>query len=168
MLLLKIFVKQKKISWSKVANLKRSNKMWMFFFLPFSTPYARHYNPLSIKKPADFFEECSCLKLSQNKKGRKIFQLHHFLNLFLQLASEEKDSKNGAARNFFDPTIVHKLSVMLAAVKKNMTSKQFDFCNLTAPILWGTQWVKVKQTSFGSVQEFSSCYAPDTYGMCVL
>ena len=40
------------------------------------------------------------LKPSQNKKGRKIFQL----------AAEKKDSKNGAARKFFgtyyfDPTL---------------------------------------------------------------
>ena len=44
------------------------------------------------------------LKPSQNKKGRKFFQLHRFLNPFLQLAAEKKDSKNGAARNFFGPS----------------------------------------------------------------
>ena len=32
------------------------------------------------------------LKPSQNKKGRKNLQLHRFLNTFLQLAAEKKDS----------------------------------------------------------------------------
>ena len=44
------------------------------------------------------------LKLGQNKKGQKIFYLHRFLNPFLQLAAEKKDSKNGAARTFFGPS----------------------------------------------------------------
>ena len=41
------------------------------------------------------------LKPGQNKKGQKVFQLHRFLNIFLQLAAEKKCSKNGAAGNFF-------------------------------------------------------------------
>ena len=41
---------------------------------------------------------------SQNKKDREIFQMHHFMNPFLQLAVEKKDSKNGAARKLFDPS----------------------------------------------------------------
>ena len=44
------------------------------------------------------------LKPGQNKKGPKIFQLHRFLNTFLQLAAEKKYSKNGAAGNFFGPS----------------------------------------------------------------
>ena len=43
------------------------------------------------------------LKLGQNKKGQKFFQLHRFLNTFLQLAAEKKYSKNGSAGNFFGP-----------------------------------------------------------------
>jgi hypothetical protein len=38
------------------------------------------------------------------KPGQNIFQLHHFLNTFLQLAAEKKFSKNGAAGNFFGPS----------------------------------------------------------------
>ena len=44
------------------------------------------------------------IKPDQNKKGQKIFQLHRFLNTFLQLAAEKKYSKNGAAGNFFGPS----------------------------------------------------------------
>ena len=44
------------------------------------------------------------LKPGQNKKGQKFFQLHHFLNIFLQLAAEKKYSKIGAAGNFFGPS----------------------------------------------------------------
>ena len=44
------------------------------------------------------------LKPGQNKKGQKKFQLHCFLNTFLQLAAEKKYSKNGAAGNFFGPS----------------------------------------------------------------
>ena len=44
------------------------------------------------------------LKPGQNKKGQKFFQLHRFLNTFLQLAAEKKYSKNGAAGNFFGPS----------------------------------------------------------------
>ena len=44
------------------------------------------------------------VKPGQNKKGQKIFQLHRFLNTFLQLAAEKKYSKNGAAVNFFGPS----------------------------------------------------------------
>ena len=44
------------------------------------------------------------LKPGQNKKGQKIFQLHRFLNTFLQLAAEKKYSKNGAAGNYFGPS----------------------------------------------------------------
>ena len=36
--------------------------------------------------------------------GQKIFQLHRFLNTFLQLAAEKKYSKNGATGNFFGPS----------------------------------------------------------------
>ena len=46
----------------------------------------------------------SKLKPGQNKKGQNFFQLHHFLNTFLQLAAEKKYSKNGAAGNFFGPS----------------------------------------------------------------
>ena len=44
------------------------------------------------------------LKPGQNKKGKKNFQLHRFLNTFLQLAAEKKYSKNGAAGKFFGPS----------------------------------------------------------------
>ena len=51
------------------------------------------------------------LKSSQNKKGRKNFQLHRFLNTFSQLPAVKKYSKNGAAGKFlgpsyFDPALV--------------------------------------------------------------
>ena len=44
------------------------------------------------------------LKPGQNKKGQNFFELHRFLNTFLQLAAEKKYSKNGAAGNFFGPS----------------------------------------------------------------
>jgi hypothetical protein len=46
----------------------------------------------------------SLLKPGQNKNGQKFFQLHRFLNTFLQLAAEKKYSKNGAAGKFFGPS----------------------------------------------------------------
>ena len=46
----------------------------------------------------------SRLKPGQNKKGQNIFQLHRFLNAFLQMAAEKKYSKNGAAGNFYGPS----------------------------------------------------------------
>ena len=44
------------------------------------------------------------LKPGQNKKGQKFFQLHRFLNTFLQLAAEKKYSKNSAAGKLFGPS----------------------------------------------------------------
>jgi hypothetical protein len=44
------------------------------------------------------------LKQGQNKKHQNFFQLHCFLNTFLQLAAEKKYSKNGAAGIFFGPS----------------------------------------------------------------
>jgi hypothetical protein len=46
------------------------------------------------------------LKPGQNKNGQKNFQLHCFLNTFLQLAAEKKYSKNGAAGKFFGPSYI--------------------------------------------------------------
>ena len=52
------------------------------------------------------YQACIILKPGQNKKGQKFFQLHRFLNTFLQLAAEKKYKylKNGAAGNFFGPS----------------------------------------------------------------
>ena len=55
------------------------------------------------------------VKPSQNKKGRKMFQLHRFLNTFSQLPAVKKYSKNGAAGKFFgssyfDPALVLTVS----------------------------------------------------------
>ena len=44
------------------------------------------------------------LKPSQNKKDRKNFQLHRFLNTFSQLPAVKKYSENGAAGKFFGPS----------------------------------------------------------------
>ena len=44
------------------------------------------------------------MKSRLKRKGQKFFQLHRFLNTFLQLAAEKKYSKNGAAGNFFGPS----------------------------------------------------------------
>ena len=43
------------------------------------------------------------VKSRLKRKGQKFFQLHRFLNTFLQLAAEKKYSKKGAAVNFFRP-----------------------------------------------------------------
>ena len=43
------------------------------------------------------------LKPGQNKKGQKFSSCTGFLILFLQLAAEKKDSKNGSARKLFGP-----------------------------------------------------------------
>ena len=50
------------------------------------------------------------LEPSQNKKGRKNFQLHRFLNTFSQLPAVKKYSKNDAAGKFFDPALVLTVS----------------------------------------------------------
>ena len=60
----------------------------------------------------------SVLKPGQNKKDQKFFQLHRFLNTFLQLAAEKKYSKNGAARIFFGPSY---FMTALVATKSNGT-----------------------------------------------
>ena len=44
------------------------------------------------------------LKLSQNKKGQKNFQVHSFQCLFLQLAAEKKTPKTVHLENFFGPS----------------------------------------------------------------
>ena len=44
------------------------------------------------------------VKPGQNKKRQKNFQLHRFLNTFLQLASEKKYSKKGSAGKIFGPS----------------------------------------------------------------
>ena len=60
--------------------------------------------PDVLKYLSSFFVLAIALKPGQNKKVQKIFQLHCFLNTFLQLAAEKKYSKNGAAGNFFGPS----------------------------------------------------------------
>ena len=44
------------------------------------------------------------LKPGQNKKAKKFSGCFDFLNPFLQLAAEKKDSKNGAAKKNFGPS----------------------------------------------------------------
>ena len=60
--------------------------------------------PDVLKYLSSFFVLAIALKPGQNKKVQKIFQLHCFLNTFLQLAAEKKYSKNSAAGNFFGPS----------------------------------------------------------------
>ena len=43
------------------------------------------------------------LKPCQNKKFRKIFQVHRFRGLFLRLA-DEKNTENGASGKIFGPS----------------------------------------------------------------
>ena len=59
------------------------------------------------------------LKPGQNKKGQNIFQLHRFVNTFLQLAAAKKYSKNGAAGNFFGPSyfVTALVRLMLRYIK---------------------------------------------------
>ena len=52
------------------------------------------------------------LKSGQNKNDQKLFQLLSFLNSFLQLAAEKKDSKNSASRNFFDLTSAYSAKLI--------------------------------------------------------
>ena len=56
------------------------------------------------------------IKLSQNKKGQNIFQVHSFRCLFLQLAAEKKTL---CTWNFFGPsyfeTALVKISLWIAA-----------------------------------------------------
>ena len=61
------------------------------------------------------------LKPGQNKKDQKIFQLHPFLNLFLQLAAEKTDQKNGAARKLFGP------SYFVTALKRYLGEMYINF-----------------------------------------
>ena len=60
-------------------------------------------------KNTAIYSEKSLLKPSQNKKGRKNFQLHCFLNTFSQLLAVKKYSKNGAAGKFFGPSYFVRL-----------------------------------------------------------
>ena len=57
------------------------------------------------------------LKPGQNKKGQKKFQLHRFLNTFIQLAAEKKYSKNGAAGKIFGPSYFDPALVFLGPRK---------------------------------------------------
>ena len=80
------------------------------------------------------------LKLSQNKKGQKNFQLHRFLNTFSQLLAVKKYSKNGAAGKFFgssyfDPALVMILTKAIKVIlSKNLSNQLVDF----DPFLVGT------------------------------
>ena len=60
------------------------------------------------------------VKPGQNKKGQKIFQLHPFLNTFLQLSAEKKYSKNGAAGKFFVPSYFD--SALICTMQVNIVS----------------------------------------------
>ena len=71
---------------------KMGNKMPFWFEL-----CTQMYIPLHRRKT-------KLLKPGQNKKGQKTFQLHRFLNTFLQQAAEKKYSKNCAAGSFFGPS----------------------------------------------------------------
>ena len=74
-----------------------------------------HCPKMNSEKLSKFhFHFSGLLKPGQNKKDQKIFQLHCFLNTFLQLAAEKKYSKNGAAVNFFGPSyFVTTLEIIL-------------------------------------------------------
>ena len=69
---------------------------------------------------------------SQNKKGRKNFQLHCFLNTFSQLPAVKKYSKNGAAGNFFDPSYsVTALEQFFLTVGQNNFGKQIPLFTIS-------------------------------------
>ena len=52
--------------------------------------------------------------------------MHRFLNLFLQLAAEKKDSKNGAARNFFGPSYFVMAIVISTYILINVLEKSSE------------------------------------------
>ena len=68
-------------------------------------------------------------KAGSNKKGQKNFQLQRFLNPFLQLAAEKRDSKNGAAIKFFGPSYFFMALVTVA-------------CSIKTPLLSNMNLVK--------------------------
>ena len=68
-----------------------------------SKPWGRFFQILCASQKVQTLRSI-LIKPSQNKKGQKIFQLHRFLNTFLQQAAEKKYSKNSAAGNFFGPS----------------------------------------------------------------
>ena len=82
------------------------------------------------------------LKSSQNKKGQKFFWLHHFLNHFLQLAAEKKNSKTGAAIKFFwlllfcDSFNVYLINISLFVYYRSPGWKQSDIWNPTCSSIW--------------------------------
>ena len=80
-------------------------------------------NPFKeLNKFGSYFTVWTCLSMlkpGQNRKVQNFFQLHRFLNTFLQLAAEKKYSKNGAAGNFFGPSyFVTALVSKLAQIRR--------------------------------------------------
>ena len=69
--------------------------------------------------------KCHRLKPSQNKKGRKKFQLHRFLNTFSQRPAVKKYSKNGAAGKFFGPSYFDP--ALVQNVLQNVTETMSQF-----------------------------------------
>ena len=86
------------------------------------------------------------LKPGQNKKGQKFFQLHRFLNTFLQLAAEKKYSKNGATENFFGP------SYFVTA----LTSNHFSFLPFALELSSGVHRVLLNPNLSSGPSRFSS------------
>ena len=90
--------------------------------------------PLALASPSKktgVMDTVNTVKPGQNKKGQNFFQLHRFLNTFLQLAAEKKYSKNGAAGNFFGPsyfvTALEKIVPTFHCVWRNCSSDLKNF-----------------------------------------
>ena len=66
------------------------------------------------------------LKPSQNKKGRKNFQLHRFLNTFSQLLAVKKYSKTGAAGIFFGCSYFDPALDLLKSICRKHEPKTYE------------------------------------------
>ena len=87
--------------------------------------------PSNIDNPAHILGNwigLAVLKPSQNKKGRKNFQLHHFLNTFSQLPAVKKYSKNGAAGKIFCPSYFDPALIIFKGCAEDEKSYGLDNC----------------------------------------
>ena len=77
------------------------------------------------------------LKPSQNKKGQKIFQLHHFLNPFPPLPAVKSIQKKVQLENFWALLILTRLQTYCAYSIKNRSQRAFVFfCNESCSICY--------------------------------
>ena len=89
--------------WKKTPRLMPFNELLLSCKLIECCSICFHCFSLALTYKMKIFTIQKYVKPSQNNKGQKIFQLHHFLNTYSQLPAVKKYSINGAAGKIFGP-----------------------------------------------------------------